>query len=754
MVQSTSRIVNRGFRGVLIGVAVGGLGMLVSLTPWYLPLETRVGLYQLFHLRGVQTPPMEVAIVAMDGQTGTKLGLPELPRDWPRSIHAQLIEALVQRGAAVIVFDMDFRRSRDAHEDQILAQAIAAANRVVLFEHLNGRLQPIEDLNGRHQGAVWLESVEPPLPELAAAARALAPFPLPKLNAAVEQYWTFKSSTLDTPTMPAAALQMYALPSYQQWHALLADSTQTLSDLPQHSGEIRTPQQFRTLMLETRALFEQQPELAGRISAALASSDTRNFSRRVHSALLNLYAGDSGRYLNYYGPPGTITTVPYHAVIKGEDANVAPAAMDFTGKVVFVGYSDLFDPGQPDRFYTVFTRDDGVDLSGVEIAATAFANLFTGQSVNPLSIGATLGLLLAFGLIVGTLTYLVPAVYGVMLAISLSVLYVFAAQLSFNNQQNWWPLATPLLLQLPLALISGLYGQYRLEHRRVLHISQAIRAYVPEDVSSILTATEFDARSVDKVTYGTCLATDMAGFSTIAEKMGPGELAGFLNAYFEVLAQALKRHGVKITEFRADAIMCAWTGSADDDSVRCQPVRAALAADQDISRFNLQRALSGNLRIGLADGEFYVGHAGGGGHFVYSIVGDCANTASRIEGLNKHLGTRILATASVVNGQNDLLLRYLGKFRFVGKADALPIVEIVALRSNATAAQRELCERFASAQAAFEHNDLKLAIQEFENLALNYPYDSATRFLLIYCKSRLGSDTALNEPGVIIMTTK
>ena len=43
-----------------------------------------------------------------------------------------------------------------------------------------------------------------------------------------------------------------------------------------------------------------------------------------------------------------------------------------------------------------------------------------------------------------------------------------------------------------------------------------------------------------------------------------------------------------------------------------------------------------------------MGHAGGGGHFVYSIVGDCANTASRIEGLNKKLGTQILAASGVV----------------------------------------------------------------------------------------------------------
>ena len=46
-----------------------------------------------------------------------------------------------------------------------------------------------------------------------------------------------------------------------------------------------------------------------------------------------------------------------------------------------------------------------------------------------------------------------------------------------------------------------------------------------------------------------------------------------------------------------------------------------------------------------------------GGHFVYSIVGDCANTASRVEGLNKHIGTQLLATESVVAGLDNILVR-------------------------------------------------------------------------------------------------
>lgn len=740
----------RWLRGVIIGGSIGACGIVLALTPFQLPLETSVGLYTLFHLRGERPPPAEVAIVAIDGRTGEKLGLSPLPRDWPRTIHAELVEELTRRGAAVIVFDFDFRRPRGEQHDQAFARAIASANRVVLFEHLNGRRQPIEGKDGRIQGSVWVEELEPPLPALAGAARALAPFPLPKLGAAVHQFWTFKPSARNTPTMPAAALQLYALHGYGPWRELLAGSTRLpLDGLPLKATDIRDARQMKALMQGTYRLFDQDPELAAHIAAA-----TVDPSSRTTAALLGLYAGDNERYLNYYGPPGTIPTLSYQAVIKGTDPKHPPSTLDVAGKVVFVGYSDLFDPGQPDRFYTVFTRDDGVDLSGVEIAATAFANLLTDQSVKPLDAGTTLLTLLFFGMVLGALVYLTPAVLGVALALVLAAAYAAAAQLSFNSAGVWWPLATPLLVQLPLALFIGLFAQYRLQRRRVKHISEAIRQYVPEDVSRILTATGLSPDSVNKVTYGTCLATDMAGFSTIAEKMKPGDLARFLNEYFEALAQALKRHDVVITEFRADAIMCAWTGAADDAAVRRRPVQAALAAAQAISLFNAQRNLPGSLRVGLADGEFYVGHAGGGGHFVYSIVGDCANTASRIESLNKHLGTQILATRTVMDGQDDLLVRYLGNFRFVGKNEALPITEIVATRASATALQLDLCARFAPALSAFEQGEWSLAAERFESLLLGFPQDGPARFLLERCRSNLRPGATPDELGIIAMTAK
>jgi len=236
-------------------------------------------------------------------------------------------------------------------------------------------------------------------------------------------------------------------------------------------------------------------------------------------------------------------------------------------------------------------------------------------------------------------------------------------------------------------------GRYFLERRQGQRISEALSYYLPESVARDLTRNQTDPEAFNRVVYGTCFATDMSGFSTISEQLPPDKLAVFLNEYFDTLARALKRHQVDVTEFRADAIMCAWTGDKPSLDVRRKAVAAALDAAAAIEEFKQRHAmLKSSLRVGLEAGHFYIGHAGGGGHFVFSIVGDTANTASRIESLNKHLGTSILATQEAVDGVENLLLRELGAFQFVGKTEAIPIVEIMASSGQQSEDQMRLKE--------------------------------------------------------------
>lgn len=745
--------------GLAVGLITGLAGALFGLTNWGADFERGAGLSWLFGMRGPVEAPSDVAVVAIDGRTGDQLGLPSLPRDWSRTLHARMVDELTRQGVSTIVFDMQFNTPKVPADDQAFATAVDKSDRVVLIELVNGKRQPLTDENGRLTGSIWLEELIQPMPALVDSAKGLATFPLPKIDAAVYEFWAFKESVGDAATLPAVALQVHALKAYPAWTALLEQlGHPDLEAVPRDASQIGKATQLRSLMRSYRSVFEADPE-AGRRLAGLIENDSPQRSpeeQQLLKALHGLYSGNAHRLLNFYGPPGSIQTIPFQDLIKARKGNPARPDFNLKGKTVFVGFSDLYDPGHPDRFFTVFTSDDGVDLSGVEIAATAFGNLLTGSSIRLLGSFETLAVLLLFGLIIGMLAYLLPSMVGVPLAIVLAVTYAATAQWLFNTGNLWMPLATPVLAQFPLALFLGLMGQYLLERHRGQRMSKALSYYVPENVVRDLSSRNSDPEAFNKVVYGTCFATDMSGFSTISEQLPPDKLAVFLNDYFDTLAKSLKQHQVDVTEFRADAIMCAWTADKPTVDVRRKAVLAALGAAKAIEDFKQRNAmLQAALRVGLEAGHFYIGHAGGGGHFVFSIVGDTANTASRIESLNKHTGTQILATQEVIEGLEGLLLRPVGDFVFVGKTEAIPIVEIMASTTEATDKQRLLAEHFAEALAIFHTADWVKAAVAFEKLQKTYPDDGPTRFYIARCKAYLGGTTQPpDNPRVIRMDAK
>ena len=478
-------------------------------------------------------------------------------------------------------------------------------------------------------------------------------------------------------------------------------------------------------------------------------------SSKAQVAAIEMYTGSPNRFINFYGPPGTISTVPYHSVLKGYDPNIQTDSFNFANKIVFIGYSDLYDPGQPDRFYTVFTQDDGVDLSGVEIAATAFGNLVTNTSLRYLDTIITALFLLTFGLIIGSILILFPAIVSVPIAIICSLIYLFLVQYQFNYNYTVYSLAIPLYLQAPLIIFIGLASQYILERKKGQRVIEAINYYLPEHIARDLAQNKLDEDKLNQVVYSVCMATDMAGFSKISEELPPDKLAIFLNSYFESLAAPLHKHGVNVTEFRADAIMCAWTSDTPSEEIRRKAILASIDAAIAINEFQKEHSiLKAKLRIGLEVGHVYIGHAGGGGHFVYSIVGESANTASRVEGLKKVLGTQILATEGVLESIDNLLTRYLGDFIFVGKTEALPVYEIIALKENASHAQTDLCNSFNTALSLYHNRDWKNAAKYFNDILSKSSEDGPAKYYYDKCIEVLSVPESIDDPKVIKLNSK
>ena len=742
----------RWVKATLAATASMLAGCLLALTPIGADFEQNVGLAWLFNLRGPLPTPPDALVLAITDQTGDELGLSRLPREWPRAVHARLIENLTRLGAAVIVFDMDFQLPKDAADNLAFSRAAAASGRVIVVEKLVGRRQPLLNAAGQSVGSVWVEQLQPPFPELAAAIKGLAPFPLPKVQVAIHQFWTFKSS-VDAATMPAAALQVYCLPAYAHLQSLMRQAGVEPPPLP--AAGVRA-EDLRSFMQAIRQKFIADSELGQTLRGLLAAEDAKLAANADHAlvqALISLYEGEENRYLNLYGPPGSMATWPYQLFAR---PNLAGQDLpDVKGKVVFVGFSDLYDPGQPDRFYTVFSNAEGVDLSGVEIAATAFGNLLADNTLKTPGMAAEMLILACFGIIAGALAYFLPAGIGLPVILLLAGAYLALAYQAFVGANLWLPLATPLSVQLPLALFIGLLGQYLSAKRHKTWATQAISRYLPENLVRDFTENKLDENALNKVTYCVCFASDMAGFTTISEQLNPKALAVFLNDYFETLSVPLRRYGVDVLEFRADGIMCAWTADQPSPAVRQKALFAALEAVAAIEQFQQRHhQYQQSLRIGLEAGMAYVGHAGGGGHFVYSIVGDCANTAARIEGLNKKLGTQLLTSQNLVDGLDDFLVRYLGDFQFVGKAEALPIYEIMAVAATAASAQLELHSRYAAALALLGAGKFDEAAAQFAALGADFPDDGPARFHAAYCLDLAAGAIVTDEPLRIRLDSK
>ena len=666
-------------KGLIFGFVTGLVGALLSLTPLGEDFEKHVGLDWLFHIRGAIEPPPDVAVVAINERDIAGLGLPRLPRDWPRSIHGELIEKLVEQGAAVIVFDIDFQRAKSAEHDTEFARAVAESERAVLFERLNGKRQPIHDTQGQQVGTIWVEELVPPIPELAEAAKALAPFPVPKVQVNVYQFWSFKPSAGYIATMPSAALQVFALPVQQRWMSVLEQAGATgLQDLPRDESGVGRAAEVNNLMLTLHGAFMNDPALGGRVRAVLAEDDSLPAEERhLMTGLASLYEGGDQRYLNFYGPPGSIPNIPYNAVIKGE------SSIDLNGKVVFVGMSDLYDPGQPDRFYTVFTNDDGVDLSGVEIAATAFANMLTDRSLRPAGDLATASILLLAGLILGSGIYLLSATIAVPLALLLSGLYVAAVQYAFNAADLWLPLATPVLVQLPIALFVGLLVQYLTEARSRRKLKNVFGQYVPPEIVDEMSRNPDGDFSVEGESRElSVLFCDIRSFTTISESLAADELKQLLNQFFTPMTRIIFEKRGTIDKYVGDMIMAFWGAPVQDPGHPQHAVEAALAMlDQvvamrpEISERNWPEV---NIGIGINTGVMNVGDMGSEYRRAYTVIGDAVNLGSRLEGLTKYYGVRLIVSETTAAGLDGILLRRLDRVKVKGKNEPVTIYEPVA----------------------------------------------------------------------------
>ncbi len=239
----------------------------------------------------------------------------------------------------------------------------------------------------------------------------------------------------------------------------------------------------------------------------------------------------------------------------------------------------------------------------------------------------------------------------------------------------------------------------------------------------------------------TVLFCDMKGFTSLSEGLTPRGLVNVLNAYLTTMSEPIREHDGIIDKYIGDAVMAYWgppfTSDADQAAFGClaaldQLARLALFRQELPELMGLKRGVPDvDARVGIATGDVVVGTIGSDVMKSYTVVGDTVNLASRLEGVSKTYGTRILVTETTARMAAMVVeTREIDALLVVGKSEPERVFEVLGRKGAVDASTLALRERFATGLAAYRRQAWSEAETEFQGCLAVAPQDGPARVFL------------------------
>lgn len=148
----------------------------------------------------------------------------------------------------------------------------------------------------------------------------------------------------------------------------------------------------------------------------------------------------------------------------------------------------------------------------------------------------------------------------------------------------------------------------------------------------------------------TVLFSDIRQFTSLAERIAPGELLDLLNRYMSVMIEIVMKNGGFVNKIGGDSLLAVFgtpLNPAVDHSARA--VRTALGMRRALADFNAEQRQNAHpelrVGIGVATGRVVAGNVGGEGRLEYTVLGDTVNVAARLQEQATILGFDILLSA-------------------------------------------------------------------------------------------------------------
>jgi len=209
-------------------------------------------------------------------------------------------------------------------------------------------------------------------------------------------------------------------------------------------------------------------------------------------------------------------------------------------------------------------------------------------------------------------------------------------------------------------------------------LAETFGRYVPETVATAIIKNKGEYKPQNRL--ATILYTDIAGFTSLCEKLPPDEIASLLNEYFALLTAIITRHGGIINQFQGDAMLVTYNVPAVDKNHADAALLTAVEIQEALANHVFRSEYEMPTRIGINTGKVFAGIVGGQGRLNYTVHGDAVNVAARLEALNKEYNTSILLSKAtkLLLGEKireRIHLTPMGKLSVRGKTNEIRVFQ-------------------------------------------------------------------------------
>jgi adenylate cyclase len=645
--------------------------------------------YQRWHPRADENLP--VRIVDIDDESLHRIG--QWP--WPRERVAQLIDEIGSQQPAATAMDILFAepdrtdQGGQGASDDRLARSLARGNVAIGFAMTAARVP---------QDALQLK----------AGYLALGGDPMPFIR-------EFGSSVSNLPQLQDAAAGEGAM-----------------TFIPDDDGVVR----------QVPLLMNLDGQLVPSLAAEALRLAAHATAYTVHSAgkqggVTDVRIGDrtiatdaSGALWVHYARPDPRRYIPAWKVFAHE----LPADA-LKGRIVLVGSSAQ---GEMDLR---FSPRGGV-VPGVEIHAQALEQVLNGQQLGRPGWTPAFEWLatLASGILVGVLAMRRGAAASTAGFLVIAASMCGGAWALFREAQV---LVDPLVptLALSLVFVPTTLVRHLMTERKQRWIKEAFSRYVSPNLVDYLIAHPETLALGGKRQRCSFVFADLAGFTTLMEKMDPSAAVSVLNGYLDQMIAIAFEHGGTLDRIVGDAVAIVFSAPVEQADHEQRALRCALRmhafARRYVDDLGAQGVAFCETRIGVHTGEVTVGNFGGGTIFDYRALGDPVNVAARLEGANKHLGTLLCVSGATLGACPDARARPVGRLRLAGRVEPVMAYEPLDGETHDDAYQR-----------AYElmRDGSDAALAAFEALAPARPADPLVRLHLARLRAGLqGDEVQLTE---------